>query len=422
MRAMRWIAFGTFSFSQIGGSRSAAISIMRKSLVDPDEPESQPSEVFHGQSSAAAPPISYTKLPTELLLDSRESLRDSQQTILLAVLGPAPSTFAVIPAQVTAPPLSESTFLFTTTSAVRTTISGQALTTNVLVTGTSTTFVPAPTGQVTTTHSSIKNPNIVAGASIGAAMIILGLFVCAILRRRVLQARFSAWRSPKEIGKGEDIGTTSDSGSDVNCASWAPYLSRSQSPDRTGAGTPTHSRTISTHQLYISNQMNRARDKRRRISSGNRAESPEKIGNPFHSDADLDHASWEPYLDRVSSSAASTISTRQLYISNQVNRAREKVIELEEISMLLRLSSQSSHTSSTVVSSWTDQDVQHSAADAEPTSSSRGLDPLEVQNKFERAIHQIEALNARINELERQRRSSWALGRSADPPPGYTEE
>ncbi|KAJ7499794.1 hypothetical protein FB451DRAFT_1430182, partial [Mycena latifolia] len=233
------------------------------------------------------------------------------------------------------------------------------------------------------------------------------------LRRRVLQARFTARRSPKEIGKGEGIGTASDSGSDLNCASGAPYISRSQSPDHTGAGTPTHSRTISTHQLVIPNQMHRARDKE--ISSANRAESPE-------SDADLDRASREPYIESVSSSAASTISTRQLYISNQVTRAREEVMELEEMSALLRISSQSSHTGSTAVLYSTDQDIQHSAEDAEPTNSPRDPDSRELQDKLERAIHQIEALNARIIELERQRRSSWALGRSDDPPPGYTEE
>jgi len=48
-------------------------------------------------------------------------------------------------------------------------------------------------------------------------------------------------------------------------------------------------------------------------------------------------------------------------------------------------------------------------------------DPLEAQAKLESAIRQIEGMNNRIRELEMQRRSSWALGRSDEPPPGYSE-
>jgi hypothetical protein len=42
-------------------------------------------------------------------------------------------------------------------------------------------------------------------------------------------------------------------------------------------------------------------------------------------------------------------------------------------------------------------------------------DSLGGQDKLERAIRQIEGLNNRMRELERQRRSD-------EPPPGYTED
>ncbi|KAJ6601162.1 hypothetical protein DFH09DRAFT_1069831 [Mycena vulgaris] len=91
-------------------------------------------------------------------------------------------------------------------------------------------------------------------------------------------------------------------------------------------------------------------------------------------------------MSRASSLTTSTISTRQLYISNQVNRARKKVIELEEMSTILRSTSQSSRS-----------------------------------DKLELALDQIKALKAQIHELESQRRSAWGLGRSDEAPPGYTD-
>jgi len=61
-----------------------------------------------------------------------------------------------------------------------------------------------------------------------------------------------------------------------------------------------------------------------------------------------------------------------------------------------------------------------------PTSEEDlGNDALEsarMADKLESAIRQIEALNSRINELELQRRSSWALELSDEPPPGYYGE
>jgi hypothetical protein len=59
------------------------------------------------------------------------------------------------------------------------------------------------------------------------------------------------------------------------------------------------------------------------------------------------------------------------------------------------------------------------AAEEMPNDSS---DPVGVQDdKLEHANRQIEALNSQIHELELQRGSSWALGLSDEPPPGYTE-
>jgi len=111
---------------------------------------------------------------------------------------------------------------------------------------------------------------------------------------------------------------------------------------------------------------------------------------------------------------------RQLYISNQVNRAREKVAELEEMSILLRSSSNYSRGNSWRPASDIDHDLPSAAIGDEPAHAD---DPqsLGVEDKLERAILQIEALNNRIRELEMQRRSSWALGRSHEPPPGYSE-
>ncbi|KAJ7146370.1 hypothetical protein C8R44DRAFT_973180 [Mycena epipterygia] len=156
-----------------------------------------------------------------------------------------------------------------------------------------------------------------------------------------------------------------------------------------------------------------------KLSSGHASESPEEIDTPPSDslDSGLNCTSWEPYIARHSAqpalTPANTISTRQLYISNQVNRAREKVTELEEASTLLRSASHGSRTS----------DGRLSVPGTEPTNAAGDPDSLEGQDRdrLERAIRQIEALNSRIHELEHQRRSSWALGRSDEPPPGYTE-
>ncbi|KAJ7757608.1 hypothetical protein B0H16DRAFT_668189 [Mycena metata] len=125
------------------------------------------------------------------------------------------------------------------------------------------------------------------------------------------------------------------------------------------------------------------------------------------SESVVHRASWAPYMNRVNSrhglTPSNTVSTRQLYISNQVNRAREKVAELQaETSTLLRQSPHSSHH----------EGIPSSTGDVH----SRGND-----ERLEQAIQQIESLTDRIRELERERRSSWALGISDEAPPGYIE-
>ncbi|KAJ7665644.1 hypothetical protein B0H17DRAFT_1143317 [Mycena rosella] len=304
--------------------------------------------------------------------------------------------------------LTTSTTIFTTTVPTSTTLAdGRTVSTNVVVTKTFATVFPVstdgpffgPTAGILSSSHSLPNPGIIVGASIGAGILILGgLFV--ILRRRKisLRAKISGFRtkiggpkSGEEVGRGEIFQSPSDSG--VNHITPYPL--------------PDHALTYRTDTFYTPGE--------KRISI-----SMESLENPFHSHADLNRASWEAYIGRFSSSDANTISTRQLYISNQVNRVREKVVELEEMLALLRSTSQSSRIEGPALP---DQDSRLSMEVAEPFNDS---DPngFESQDRdmLQRAIHQIDVLNTRINELERQRRSSWALGRSDESPPGYTEQ
>ncbi|KAJ7910916.1 hypothetical protein B0H13DRAFT_591734 [Mycena leptocephala] len=144
-------------------------------------------------------------------------------------------------------------------------------------------------------------------------------------------------------------------------------------------------------------------------------ESPTKFG----SESDVHRASWAPDIGRARElTRSSTISTRQLVISNQVDRTREKVAQLEEMSTLLRSSSNSSREGRTRRAS----DLPTASAADESARNTSDPDSLRVQDKLEHTIRQIEGLNNRICGLECQRRSSWALGRSDEPPPGYTED
>ncbi|KAJ7910919.1 hypothetical protein B0H13DRAFT_2484416 [Mycena leptocephala] len=148
-------------------------------------------------------------------------------------------------------------------------------------------------------------------------------------------------------------------------------------------------------------------------------ESSKESRTHFDSESDVRRAPWAPDIGRDrESTRSSTISTRQLVISKQVDRAREKVAQLEEMSTLLRSSSNSSCEGRTRRAS----DLPTASAADESAHNTSDPDSFGSQDKLERAIRQIEGLNDRIRELERQRRSSWALGRSDEPPPGYTED
>jgi len=71
--------------------------------------------------------------------------------------------------------------------------------------------------------------------------------------------------------------------------------------------------------------------------------------------------------------------------------------------------------------SWIDYDLPTASAEGDETANADDAESLGVKDKLESANRQIEALNNRIRELEMQRRSSWALGLSDEPPPGYSE-
>ncbi|KAJ7819891.1 hypothetical protein B0H14DRAFT_3472669 [Mycena olivaceomarginata] len=141
-----------------------------------------------------------------------------------------------------------------------------------------------------------------------------------------------------------------------------------------------------------------------------RTDSPKETCDPFD-DSNANRESWEPSIDRRPTRehrlSHNTVSTRQLYISNQVNRARQKVAELEEMSTLLRSSTLSSRGSGLRPGSGITATAE---GNEEDDSESRS-----VQETLERAMQQIEALNNRIRELEMHR-----MRFSADPP-DYSE-
>ncbi|KAJ7877447.1 hypothetical protein B0H13DRAFT_979748 [Mycena leptocephala] len=93
--------------------------------------------------------------------------------------------------------------------------------------------------------------------------------------------------------------------------------------------------------LFVTMRRRRALRTRTQISPLQRQESFKEIRPYLGSKSDAHRASWAPDID-TDGPRSSIISTRQLVISNQVNRAREKVAELEEISSLLRFSFNSS--------------------------------------------------------------------------------
>ncbi|KAJ7082515.1 hypothetical protein C8R43DRAFT_965467 [Mycena crocata] len=76
----------------------------------------------------------------------------------------------------------------------------------------------------------------------------------------------------------------------------------------------------------------------RMLEPGQKSDSPGDNPNPFNDPL-------EPEVTFAMNSASDATSIRQLYISNQVNIAREEVMELEEMSVLLCSTSCSSGTS-----------------------------------------------------------------------------
>ncbi|KAF7347278.1 hypothetical protein MVEN_01482900 [Mycena venus] len=158
------------------------------------------------------------------------------------------------------------------------------------------------------------------------------------------------------------------------------------------------------------------------------AKSAQEVRNPFDDSeaVKVKRQSSTPSLDSVHDleqglTRSDTVSTRQLYIADQLNNAREKVAELEEMSSLLLRSSRAASPRS---ASGTDHDPPAVATEEDEPAHTNGPElprVQQVQLELERAIQQIEELNNRIRELETQRRSSWALGLSDELPPGYVE-
>jgi len=129
----------------------------------------------------------------------------------------------------------------------------------------------------------------------------------------------------------------------------------------------------------------------------------------------VNRSSWASYVISIpprddTLSPSNTISTRQLYISNQVRRAREKTAELEEKSVIARSPSTRDRPSS-----WTGSEVTAAPSPSDelppvPSGSKSSSNPAD--EKLENAIRRIEVLNDRICELELQRESFGVLGQS----------
>ncbi|KAJ7838753.1 hypothetical protein B0H14DRAFT_2788556 [Mycena olivaceomarginata] len=131
-----------------------------------------------------------------------------------------------------------------------------------------------------------------------------------------------------------------------------------------------------------------------------RPESPKEICNPFD-DSNAKRESWEQYIDQCQ-----TGEHRLSY--NTVNRAREKVAELEAMSTLLRSSTMSSSGESS--GSQLGPGMIATAVGDEPVNGDDS-ESRRVQETLERAVQQIEEPNNRIRELEMHR-----MQLSADPP------
>ncbi|KAJ7608754.1 hypothetical protein FB45DRAFT_945845 [Roridomyces roridus] len=158
------------------------------------------------------------------------------------------------------------------------------------------------------------------------------------------------------------------------------------------------------------------------------ATSQASLPKPFEPEPEVEqynvfHTSWQLHagdlrsVDLILTPTSSVSTTRQLYISNQVNRAREKVKELEELSSLLLRSA--SQTSNNPHNQKTDAETQAMATTPTVQGDSPGTRVLE--ERLQRALEEIEQLNLRMREMERQRESEWALGLSDELPPRYSQ-
>ncbi|KAJ7729079.1 hypothetical protein DFH07DRAFT_945648 [Mycena maculata] len=113
---------------------------------------------------------------------------------------------------------------------------------------------------------------------------------------------------------------------------------------------------------------------RRRRAALRVLDSAENNLTPFSSPSDM----------QLPERRSTIASMRQLYISNEVNRAREKVRELEEVSSLLRSRSGSSHVSGVLLAAGSTN--RNAAADAQPLSTNESLEaPESLEAKLQRA-------------------------------------
>ncbi|KAJ7361027.1 hypothetical protein DFH08DRAFT_363767 [Mycena albidolilacea] len=276
--------------------------------------------------------------------------------------------------------LSTGTFTITTAS-VQTGPDGLT-TVPLTITSTGVTLVPVATGGQTAPSKSTDPDKTAAIASVvvgGVAVLLIGGFILYLFLRRG-RAFYSRSRSRSPLTDAEQAISTI-----------APQPS----------ATPI---------LLALCFRRRGAAKGTEISIVQRTDSPKETCDPFD-DSNANRKSWEPYIDRRPTRehrlSYNTVSTRQLYISNQVNRARQKVAELEEMSTLLHSSTLFSRGSGSRPGSGMTATAE---GNEEDDSESRS-----VQETLERAMQQIEELNNRIRELEMHR-----MRLSADPP-DYSE-
>ncbi|KAJ7803319.1 hypothetical protein B0H14DRAFT_3154523 [Mycena olivaceomarginata] len=220
-----------------------------------------------------------------------------------------------------APPHSSAGTFTVTTASVQTGLDGKLTTVPLTIISTGISLVPA----VTTSQSlplpestdsyETDNESVIIAVILGsgAILLIVGIILCLFLRNRRRRRAF--------------------------------YSSQSQLAD---AEQSFSTRGPQPSILQALGCRRRRSTKATEIPAAERPESPKETNNPFD-DSNANRESWELHVDRHQTQehrlSYNTVSTRQLYISNQVNRAREKVAELEAMSTLLRSSTMSSRGS-----------------------------------------------------------------------------